>query len=135
LVQKPKRPEMRPGSGQNSIIEKISNQLELADGQVFEYKLMAEKHGKQMRVLQEDHRLLMKSYFETLITSSIDSPDSIKNEILKIESEKLRITYEHFRELKSILTAQQNERFELIMKDILVILIGEENKLPPPPRD
>ena len=88
-----------------------------------------------MRSFEEDHRELIKAYFETFNNNSSTSADSIKSEILKIESAKLQHTYEHFEKLKSILNEQQKTRFELIIKDILAVLISERRKLRPPPRD
>ncbi|MEL7006601.1 MAG: hypothetical protein AAFN93_28335 [Bacteroidota bacterium] len=135
LVKRPQRPPMNRGSRQGSIIEKISAHLELTEEQAANYRLMAKQHGQQMRSFEADHRELVKAYFETFNSSSIASPDSIKIEILNIESEKLEYTYEHFKELKSILEEHQKARFELIIKDILAVLINDRSKRPPPPRD
>ncbi|MEO9871199.1 hypothetical protein [Ekhidna sp.] len=72
----------------------------------------------------------MKDYIETLNIHSTASVEQIRNEILKIESAKLEYTYKHFEELKSILNEQQKSRFGLIIKDITIILIGEEREHP-----
>jgi hypothetical protein len=60
-----------------------------------------------MRVLDGEHRALIKACFETLNDNSTASSNSIKNEILKLESEKLQHTYAHFEELKSILNSKR----------------------------
>ena len=136
LVQRrpPRRP-MHAEAAPSSIVTTISNKLGLTEDQKTGYESMARQHGEQMRVLDGDHRDLIKAYFQTLNDHDSTSADSIRNEILQIESEKLQYTYEHFEELKSILSEQQKEQFGLIMKDILAVLIGGENKLPPPPRN
>jgi len=134
LVNGPKRPSTsEPRRG--SIIEKISAHLELTDDQVSDYRLMAAAHRKQMTSFEKDHRTLIKAYFETLNEHSSTSVDSIKYEILKNESDKLEYTYEHFEELKSILSDQQRARFPLIIKDIVVVLTNQRGGRRPPPRD
>ncbi len=135
LTQRPYRPPRPTSSGQNTIVEKISNKLELSKDQMARYQSMAKQHGEQMRILQGDHSRLMKDYIETLDIHSTASVEQIRSEILKIESAKLQYTYEHFEELKSILNEQQKSRFGLIIKDITIILIGEEKRFPRPPRD
>ncbi|MEO9477079.1 MAG: Spy/CpxP family protein refolding chaperone [Cyclobacteriaceae bacterium] len=130
---RPHRPHMKPGNAQSPIVDIISNKLKLTEDQRADYQMLARKHGEQMRTLDGDHRTLIKAYFETLNDDPAAAADSIKNQILKIESEKLQYTYDHFEELKSILSEQQKEQFGLIVKDILAVLIGGENRLPPPP--
>ncbi|MEP0365816.1 MAG: Spy/CpxP family protein refolding chaperone [Cyclobacteriaceae bacterium] len=130
----PRRP-MHSEAAQNTIVEKISSTLALTEDQKTDYQSMASQHGEQMRVLDGNHRVLIKAYFETLNDNAASSADSIRNEILQLESEKLQYTYDHFEELKSILSEQQKGQFDLIIKDILAVLIGRENKLPPPPRN
>ncbi|MGB3465409.1 MAG: hypothetical protein WBA74_09065 [Cyclobacteriaceae bacterium] len=135
LVSRPQRPSMNPGERQGSIIEKISNRLELSEDQKAKYQLMAGQHGEQMRKLDSDYRALLKAYFETLDDKSVASDENIKNELLKIEAEKLQYTYTHFEELKSILSEPQKAHFKLIIRDILIALIGDRNKPRPLPRN
>lgn len=133
LVRQGQRPPRSHGSRNTSIIEKVSNRLALTEDQLMDYRLMANQHGEQMRKLESDHRSSIKAYFETLSNKSTRSADSLKKEILKIESEKLQITYDHFAALRALLSEQQQDQFEPIIKEILAVLMGERNRFRPPP--
>ena len=114
---------------QSSIIEKISSRLELNEAQEADYRLMAKEHGARMRSFETEQRELIKLYFRSFNDGL--SSDSIKNEILKVESDKLQYNHDHFEELKSILTEEQKDRFGLIMNDILMILSNERGNRRP----
>ncbi len=135
LAKKSPIPPMDHGSREGSIFEKISAQLELTEDQQAIYQSMAKQHADQMKILNNENQLLLKSYFETLKDNFSDSSEYYKNELLIVESKKLQYTYEHFQELKSTLSESQKVRFELIIKDISAILTGERKNGPPPPRD
>ena len=133
LLTKQDRPPRGQWPQRGSIIEKISARLELTETQESDYRLMAKRHGDQMRSFDQDHKELIKAYFKSFSNST--SSDSIKREILKLESNKLQLNYKHFEELKSMLNEEQKNRFGLIMNDILAVLGNDRSNRPPPPRD
>ncbi|MEL6560711.1 MAG: hypothetical protein AAFQ94_21135 [Bacteroidota bacterium] len=128
------RPARRPGPPRGSVIEKISTRLELTPDQEKAYRQMAQNHGDQMRNFDETHKALITAYFKSFGDDPISS-DSIKNEILKIESAKLQHNFDHFTDLKSLLNEKQKNRFGLIMDDILTVLANNRRNRQPPPRD
>lgn len=92
-------------------------------------------HQQQMSALQQNHRKLVKEYFDFLKLSDIDEQE--KNEkleaIAKTESRKAEITFKHFEELKAICNEEQQEAFENIVKNLQQVLVrGGGNNLPPP---
>ena len=130
-------PPPRPGpKGHGPLLEKITAKLELTEDQRLSYSGMALGHRENMRMIEKEQKRLITSYFQSLMhTTQNQSNDSLVDQILKQEQRKLEITYAHFEELKTLLDEKQKDRFELIMKDILKVLVGEGKKLPPPPRD
>ena len=133
LIAQPDRPPRSERPPRGSIIEKISARLVLTEAQEAAYREMAKQHGHQMRNLDKDHRALISAYFQSF-DKNPSSSDSIKNEILKIESDKLQHNFDHFKELKSILNEEQKNRFELIINDILIVLANDRSNRRPPGR-
>lgn len=119
-----------------SLIQKISKKLNLSPDQIDKYSAMAFQHREAMQSIENEQKRFVSTYFESLTsTDPSDSTSVMTNQILQLEKKKLEVTYGHFEDLKDLLNEDQQEQFEKIIKDILVVLVGGEEILPPPPRD
>ena len=135
LLQRTPHPRHTP-KVRGPLLEIISNKLQLTEDQHASYTEMAVRHRENMKSIEQEQKRLVEIYFQSLTSDSQnESNDALTNEILKLEQKKLEITYAHFEELKALLDENQKDRFELIVKDILQVLVGDHKKLPPPPRD
>ncbi len=135
MIQKPGMPPHI--KGQEGIRSIISKQLELNPEQETSYFNLAENHRMEMTEIKEKQRSLIKSYFDFLKNEN-ENPENVAavlEQLRSIEAEKLTATYHHFEDLKALCNPTQQAKFELIIDEIIGVLVGKENKLPPPPRD
>lgn len=143
FFRKPERPPFRRDAQlgrmerQAGLMEKISNQLDLNEEQQTRYFELAQLHRGAMTELEKKQKGLIASYFDNLKSDQPDSVAvaSILSQLQTIEGRKLSLTYSHFEELKAICTDDQKAQFESIMGEVIAVLIGTPEKLPPPTRD
>ena len=95
----------------------------------------ANQHMQAMRGLDNQQRNLLRPYFEALTNQQDGNyTDSLLNQVLQIERDKIETTYDHFQSVRSILRPDQEPYYEdwvnSALKNILV-----ENKKPLPPKE
>ena len=88
-----------------------------------------------MRSLDNQQRDLLRPYFTALTDQQENNyTDSLLNQVLQIERNKIETTYEHFQTVRSILRPGQEPYFEdwvnSALKNVLM-----ENKGPLPPKE
>lgn len=109
--------------------------LELDENQETEFANLAQEHGDKMRDLERQQADLLKPYFTNLINGN--SEMEIPANALAIEKEKINITHQHFKDVKSLLKPEQKENFAAFMKGALrnIMSTGNNNKGDRPPRN
>ncbi len=138
LIQNhPKGPMHARGMERTDLKEKISKQLNLSQTQKEQYFQLAREHQEKMVKMDRQQKELIKSYFSFLIEPSpnAETQKQVLAQLSNLESQKINITFEHFENLKALCNHEQKAQFGLVMGDIMNVLIREEKKLPPPPRD
>lgn len=96
-------------------------------------KIMKAHHEKMMTI---DHQLkgAMKLYFDGLSTEN-QHQDKLVTKIQNLETEKLKATYDHFSDIKSLCTDDQLKIFASVIEDALRPILGSGNKMRPPPKE
>ena len=96
----------------------------------------AKKHELLMTELVEKQRDLLRPYFQQLIKEN-EKVDKLQlfAQLKQLESQKLQSTYQHFEEIKNILTEEQMADFELFMNRMLEKILLEREKKPRPPKE
>ncbi|PZX50616.1 periplasmic heavy metal sensor [Algoriphagus chordae] len=135
LVVKPAGPPMR---GQNNdLVDMISTKLKLDESQKSSYEALAKVHSEEMMKL--DHRQMeaTNTYFQLLKSDQLDEQEkSVALEKIKqIQGEKIRITFDHFEELKLICHADQLSDFNEVVDELIPAILGGRKNNSPPPRD
>ena len=100
------------------------------------FKGLAKEHKQKMNEINFKQSKLLAAYFKTLtsISDSIDK-EEILNEIELLEREKIEFTYNHFEEIKKIITRKQLPEFERFMRRVTDKLLSGQKNNPPPPKD
>lgn len=130
LGPKPPRPE--GGSSQLGIKEEISRELGFTEAQKARFDEMAMNHREAIRSLEGRERDLMKSFFERLATeNSNQDKETLLQEIVQLERDKIMVTYNHFEELKGICNEEQLTKFNKVLSRIVPILTNAPGAPPP----
>jgi hypothetical protein len=109
-------PDMNRGNGPSKGMGK--DMLNLGDEQKDLFQASANKHQRLMESLSKDQADLLNAYFDNLITFTNHSQkDSLLSNFTNVEAQKLELTYEHFEEVKEILTDDQFENFEKFISE------------------
>ncbi|MEQ9217283.1 MAG: hypothetical protein RLO17_04530 [Cyclobacteriaceae bacterium] len=119
----------RPPIGQVGIKEEISRELNFTETQKATFDEMAKAHRESMRELDRHEHQLMKSFFGQLSSDRAgDNNDSLLQEIIQLEKEKITVTYTHFEELKALCDEDQRTRFDQVINKIIPVLTNAPEK-------
>jgi periplasmic protein CpxP/Spy len=115
-----KKPAFHQPPGGNAK-EFIKKELALTPQQVQQYDEMREIHFSKMQELNKSTRELKEQLFEQISTTDTSNQElnNLLQQIGNNEMQKDRITVEHFRHVRSILTEEQKEKFDKIIKDVM----------------
>ncbi|MBT8229192.1 MAG: hypothetical protein KJO50_02965 [Bacteroidia bacterium] len=131
FLTKPKKP-LHPGPGGP---EKAGDILKLDDQQTERFLKFAERHSRQIDIVDMQQRKLMKPYFKSIITGEgTEINDNRIEQALQLERKKIESTYSHFGDIKTLLKSEQQTNFEKFIDHALGKILKEQRKPPPPPK-
>jgi protein CpxP len=114
------RPE-QPAGGRGNAAEFVIKALALDSNQQQAYQQLREEHQQQMRAIKERSREQKEAYLDLFTKDSVT--DEVKNAAIDanaaIEKETALVTYQHFRKLRALCNAQQKEKFNEIIGQVL----------------
>lgn len=135
----------------------VIREIGLTPAQQVQYDSLRKTHHENMMSLNEQGRKLHDQLFENISIEIIDSAliQNISSQISSVEIENQKNTLYHFRQLRKMLTHEQQNKFDKIIQDVLRMLGNpgpkhggmrhpkpraqqlheDENDLPPPPED
>ncbi len=111
----------------------IVEALQFDDQQLAEFDRLKGDHHRKMVALNNRFRLTMGNYFLTLQTNNIGK-DSLEQLNADIEKERLSITYAHFVDLKKMCRADQLEKFNAFLPELIRLVGTPRPKKGGPPR-
>ncbi|MFD0750558.1 Spy/CpxP family protein refolding chaperone [Mucilaginibacter calamicampi] len=132
------------GPGQNGPPQRahefLKKELGLTKEQDEAYEKMRISHFATTRALNDANRKLHDSLFNYINTPDLDTPTAtrLEGQIAFNQTQLEKATLLHFRELRSILNAQQQKKFDGVIKDALRMMGGPPrgrmgpNGMPPP---
>ena len=120
--------------------EFLTEELKLDNAQDQAYEKMRTSHFEFTRGLNQANHQLRDSLFEYIQTPGLDTPTvtRLEKQIAFNQAELEKATLLHFRELRSILNADQQKKFDGVIKDALRMIGGPprggrgSNGMPPP---
>lgn len=127
FISKEQSPE--PGPPDRIIIEA----LQLDDQQRAEFDRLKGDHHHKIMALNDRFRLTMENYFLTLQTNG-EGKDSLEQLITDIEKERLSITYAHFEDIKKMCRADQLEKLNAFLPELIRLVGAPKPKKGGPPR-
>ena len=125
------KPDPPRGDGARNFRPKAIEILQLDTNQRATFVQLAERHNQQMEALSEQQRARLKPYFGSLVDAVSDTTALIQ-EVAQLERDKVEVTYQHFQEVRSILTEEQLPYFEQFVSQALDILLLNREKPRPP---
>lgn len=108
--------------------------LQLSESQKSEFYILAEAHIEKVKDIDREQKRALEKYFKQLTLQSQANEDSILTEVNKLESQKIRSTYEHLEEVKALLKDDQSIHFEKFIQHVLADVLGSRQERRPPPR-
>ncbi|MEL7146808.1 MAG: hypothetical protein AAFO69_10600 [Bacteroidota bacterium] len=116
---------------QTDLKQEVASELGFSDDQRQAFKNLAKIHHQQMKDLKDKERELIKQYFAQLYSEQAEIPSSaMMDDIRFFQGEKVKVTYEHFIELKAICNEEQLPKFQQLMDKMTNVLLNEKR----PPR-
>ena len=108
--------------------------LDLDDQQHADFLRMAHDHFEKMKTFDSEQREVLKKYFEGM-RNELPTPiiDSLLTQCTTVERKKIRSTYAHLMDIKSILRDDQMPRFKEFEAHALRLILGSGKR--PPPRE
>ena len=99
----------------------VAEQLKFDDGQMEKFKVLNDKHIKDMETISKDIKTLKGSLFTKISEEGISKKtvDSLTSMIGHYEAQRDAKTYYHFRAVQELCTDEQKERFNEIVKKAL----------------
>ena len=122
----------RPSHPNNS--KKIPLKMILDEQQDKSFSSLAKQHQQKMVDFNQQQRDLLLPYFIRMIDPSITiDSDSLLKQVQILEQKKIKSTYLHFQDIKSILRPEQHPSFEkFVERAVGRILLGQEKRPNPP---
>ena len=113
----------------------LIRELGLNQEQQAQYQKLRQEHRAKLNVLNERDKVLHKHFFDLLVKESADSIslESMASAIAANRKEMELVTYEHFEQIKKILTPAQQQKFDSIFQDVLRMVLPIPSPPPPPP--
>jgi protein CpxP len=129
----PPRPPMHHGSGGPA--KMIIEELKLSPDQIKTFEKLKEAHHSSMLELQSKGRELRGTYFDLLKQESPDQKtvDELATAIAGNQKAIETVTFEHFKEVRTICTEEQKKHFDEIIGDIIRGMAGPHRGEGPPP--
>lgn len=131
IINKPKHPPME---GNTPFQQSAKNILHLTEEQDKAFVQLANQHMQLMRTINKDQADLLKPHFSTILN---DSSQMIPTETLEqfsaLERKKVVNTYQHFLDIKDMLTPEQMPHFKHFMNQAVQRILLQETPDRPMP--
>lgn len=117
--------------------EYLVKQLALNEQQQKQYETLRSGHFASMQRINDETKNLRDHFFDNISTPVADSAliNSLSKKISEEEIQRQELTLYHFRKLRSILNKDQQQKFDVIIKDVLRMMgrpPGPPNRQGPP---
>lgn len=127
-------PRGKPGQRGNNM-KNARTMMRLDEQQHDAFLQLAFSHQQGMDSLNQEHKKVLGTYFSLLTDESQTlQADELLPEIQQIERQKITSTYQHFLEVKNLLSPEQEEGFENFVKSTLNFFSDGPTNRPGPPR-
>ena len=101
--------------------EFLVHELNLNDNQVKLFDELKRAHHEKVEKIQKELHVMHDSYFDLLKSDNVDSTkvNSIADQMSALQKETELITFNHFKDVRNILTPEQKTKFDSVIDDVL----------------
>jgi Spy/CpxP family protein refolding chaperone len=112
------RPPVQPGRGAEKY---LVAQLKMTEPQQAAYKKLYEAHQSQRRTLHDSLRQSKDAFFDLLSRPGVNDSMLFANsqEAARLTQQEDILTFKHFQQVKALLTEEQKQEFDNIIKEVL----------------
>ncbi|MEL6673715.1 MAG: hypothetical protein AAFR61_16030 [Bacteroidota bacterium] len=108
----------------------------LSDAQHEAFGVLIDRHTKGIERVSDQQKPIIDAYFQPLLDAGVSlNPDSVLQEMMELEAEKLRLVYQHLQEVKDMLEPGQEDGFADFVAFIKKIIAKPPKKNPRRPKD
>ena len=110
----------------------IPESLEFDKKQIVKFDALRHEHHSQMIVLDKQNKEVLISYLGLLKADSVNSieKDSLERIISTIQQQRAHVTLQHFEKLKAVCTAEQNEKFNALIPELIRVMTDTHQPKP-----
>lgn len=132
-TQKGLQQENRPPRG--GAMAFLVKELELDSLQQEQLKRLRDEHRSATQDIREKNREAKEFFFSLLEKDQLSATEINDAAMLSVryDAELAKVTFDHFKKIRSICTAGQKEKFDQIIHEVLGMMAGPQG--PPPPRN
>lgn len=127
-----KKPPAPPPGGRAK--DFLINELKLTADQQQKFDALREDHQQQTEAVMDGMKELKDELAEKISAAQTDTAalDSLTRKISEKERQRDLITFYHFRSFRNILSKEQQEKFDKILKQVLRMMTGPQRPQGPP---
>lgn len=125
FLTKPNHPNREP------LFQSAKTEMNLSDDQYNLFTQSAEKHKAQIEQLNDKQKQVLQLYFGSLTSNDSINNDSLLVQLQNTEKHKISITYEHFREIKTLLKPEQYPAYDAFVQRAIDRILRLDKKVPP----
>lgn len=113
----------------------LMEQLQFTGEQKKSFEQLRYDHRTAMNKLDEQNKDLLVAYLELLKDESVNAAtkDSLEKQMAAIQTQKADITLNHFKQVKQLLTPEQQKRFNDLIPDLIEVVAPAKQQGPPGP--
>lgn len=131
-----KENRMRPPNGQ--VFQFLTNELKLDSLQQVSYSKLRDEHQAGTKLLRDSIRKIKDAFFDLLQQPNVDenTVQAAAKKASETEQQMELLTFRHFQKVRAICNAEQQKKFDAVIKEVLRQMTPRNNRQgPPPPRE
>jgi Spy/CpxP family protein refolding chaperone len=131
LVKPENQQPAKRGEAANFLIKELGFNAE----QEKKYRVLIEEHQKATRLASKALRAAKENYFDLLQENTVDSVSEkiALTEIVTTQQQLEQITFNHFKQVKDLCTAEQQLKFNTVIKKAMRMMGPMQPQQGPPP--
>ena len=127
--------EHKPPPPNREVFQFITNELKLDSTQQQAFSKLREEHQAVQRIIQDSIRKAKDAFFALLQQPNVDTVllQLAASKTSDLDRQLDLLTFRHFQKLRAICTAEQQQKFDSIIQEVLRQMAPRKNRQGPPP--
>ncbi|MEL6989221.1 MAG: hypothetical protein AAGK97_15520 [Bacteroidota bacterium] len=105
--------------------------LSLDEEQEKAFLNLAKDHKAELKNINKNQQRLLSEYFKKLNNNNVQT-DSLMDQVIALEKNKIESTYQHFTDIKQILNPNQLDQYDKFVEAALSRILKTSSRTPPP---